>query len=147
MALRPAYGFVPYGFRGLPAAPYGYGFGAAPGEMLPEDFDASLTETVVTPGRPKRKGVSRKPGRTAKCRFVLVPQKNGKKVKRKLCWDKHGVLTSNTRAGARGGKGKNARKVVCKRKCKNGGKAVCIGGYRKVKGKRVCKKFVCRKAA
>ncbi len=142
MALRPAYGFVPYGFRGLPTGPFGFG---AAGEMLPEGFDASMTETVITPK--KRRGVSRKPGRTAKCRFVLVPQRDGKKVKRKLCWDKHGVLTSNTRAGARSSKGKNARKVVCKRKCKNGGKAVCIGGYRKVKGKRVCKKFVCRRAA
>jgi hypothetical protein len=56
------------------------------------------------------------------------------------------VLAANTKVGARGGRGsKSNRKVVCKRKCKNGGKAVCIGGYRKVKGKRVCKKFVCRK--
>src|SRR5512147_1020135 len=29
MALRPAYGFEPYGFRGLPVAPAGYGFGQA----------------------------------------------------------------------------------------------------------------------
>jgi hypothetical protein len=202
MALQPAYGFVPYGFRGLPAAPAGYGFGEAaaksrfvvvqdrygdkhaaelgPGErperaarVLANDLGLDRYDVVkwsvvrardagaarlmgagVREGaqlelfsdtveeKPRRKGVSRKPGRTARCKNVKMTLKSGKTVRRKLCWDKHGVLTSNTRAGARSA---GNRKVVCKRKCKNGGRAVCTGGYRKIKGRKVCKKFVCRK--
>lgn len=145
--LRPAYGFQPFGFAGLPAGPYGFGNA----NMLPPgvaiDYnDVAVAETVdVEPAKPRRRGVSRKPGRVARCKVVKIRQRNGKVAKRRLCWDKRGVLASNTKAGSR--KGGSARKVVCKRKCPKGSRAVCKGGYRKVKGKRVCRKFVCRRAA
>src|SRR5262245_2322101 len=106
MALRPAYGFAPYGFGGLPAGPYGFGR-IGQGEMLPEGFDSTLIEeTVVAPK--KRRGVSRKPGKVVRCKIVRMKQRDGAFKKRKLCWDKHGVLASNTKPGARS---KGARKA------------------------------------
>jgi hypothetical protein len=62
----------------------------------------------------------KKPGRAVRCKTKLIKLPNSnRRMKRKLCWDAHGRLTSNTAAGARGRVPKGAKK-----KCR-GGKTVC----------------------
>lgn len=93
------------------------------------------------PGTPRKRRPRRKPGRAVKCKVVRV----GKAGRRKLCWDKHGTLTSNTKPG--GKRGRKGKKVKCKTKCPKGTKKVCTGGFNSRKGskKKVCRKYTCRK--
>ncbi len=82
--------------------------------MLQPVMPPSVFSRNLRPKRPYKK-----PGRAVRCKTKLIKLPNStRKMKRKLCWDAHGRLTSNTPVG-RGGKSSKKTK-----RCK-GGQAVC----------------------
>lgn len=99
------------------------------------------------PFAPKKKRVV-KLGPVHHCKVVPMVL-HGKKVRRRLCWDKHGHLVRNTAAGSKGGKGSaRKRRVKCTLKCPKGSSPICKGGFRSAgKGRsgKVCRKWVCRR--
>jgi len=111
------------------------GFGNTEDQPLYEPHLQRLQPVVIMPSiQPMQPAFARKqprpykkPGRAVRCKVKLIKLPNSnRKMKRKLCWDAHGRLTSNTAAGARG-------------KASAGGKKKCRGG------KTVCRKWGCKR--
>ncbi len=102
----------------------------------------------VPPAAPARKKRKVKLGPVHHCKVVPMTL-HGKRVRRRLCWDKHGHLVRNTAAGSKGGKGSaRKRRVKCTLKCPKGSSPICKGGFRsagKGRGGKVCRKWVCRR--
>lgn len=116
----------------------GYEYGGALGQGTQMELFEERFIAPAAPSKPRKQRKKRKPGRAAKCKVVTY--KNG--TRRRLCWDKHGVLTSNRKPGTKGGK-----KTKCKTKCPKGTRKVCTGGFHAKKGskKRVCRKYTCKR--
>lgn len=75
--------------------------------------------------RMRAKRPYKKPGRAVRCVTKLIKLPNSaRKMKRRLCWDSHGRLTSNSPVG-RGGKASKTKR--------------CKGGAR------VCRKWGCKR--
>lgn len=136
-------------------------FGALRGDELVDPLTPNYVspQLDLTPSSPApffsapKKKRRIKLGPVKKCKVVPVTGRDGKRRKRRMCWDAHGHLVRNEAAGSRKGGGgaskKRGLKRVCKLKCKEGSSPFCKGGFRKAgKGHgatKVCRKWVCRK--